>query len=76
MQFEDFIEGLLAINRKLARASVKDSSEAQYMLLANEDILYNWFLKEVMQLINEENKYLEVMRRFECQAIQVFIHKT
>jgi hypothetical protein len=29
MQFEDFIEGLRAISRKLARALIKDSSETQ-----------------------------------------------
>jgi hypothetical protein len=46
------------------------------MLLANEDLLYNRFLKEVMHPIYEENKDREVMRRFECQAIQAFIQKT
>lgn len=54
MTFEDFVEGLRAISRKLSRALVKDSSESQQMLLANEDLLYNRFLKEVLKPIFEE----------------------
>ena len=54
MSFEDFIEGLRAISRKLSKALVRDSSESQQMLLANEDLLYNRFLKEVLKPIYEE----------------------
>jgi hypothetical protein len=69
MYFEDFIEGLRAISRKLARALIKDSSESLQMLLANEDLLYNRFLKEVLLPIYEDNKDKELKRKFECQMV-------
>lgn len=55
MNFEDFVEGLRALSRKLAKVLVRDSKESQQTLLANEDFLFNRFLSDVVKpLYNEK----------------------
>ena len=43
MNFEDFVDGLRYLSRKLVRIIV-DENESQNALLANEDLLFNRFL--------------------------------
>lgn len=54
MSFEDFVEGLRAMSRKLAKALVKDASETAAQLLTNEDDLFNRFLSDVLKPIFDE----------------------
>ncbi len=43
MNFEDFVDGLRYLSRKLVRIIVSEN-ESQNALLANEDLLFNRFL--------------------------------
>ena len=54
MNFEDFVEGLRALSRRLAKALVKDASETASQLLFNEDDLFNRFLTDVLKPIFDE----------------------
>ena len=54
MSFEDFVEGLRTLSRKLAKALVKDATETAASLLSNEDDLFNRFLSDVLKPIFDE----------------------
>ena len=54
MGFEDFVEALRALSRRLAKVLVRDSGESQQTLLANEDSLFNRFLSDVLKPIFDE----------------------
>ena len=43
MTFEEFVEGLRILSRKLVRLVVNEN-ESQNALLSNEDLLFNRFL--------------------------------
>ena len=43
MNFEEFIDGLRILSRKLVRIVINEN-ESQNALLANEDVLFNRFL--------------------------------
>lgn len=48
MNFEDFIDGLRILARKLVRIVVSEN-ESQNALLGNEDLLFNRFLEIVIK---------------------------
>lgn len=54
MTFEDFVEGLRALSRRLAKVLVKENNESQLTLLANEDFLFNRFLTDVLKPLFDE----------------------
>ena len=54
MDFENFVEGLRALSKRLAKCLVKEDGETFQSLLANEDILLNRFLTDVMKPLFDE----------------------
>jgi hypothetical protein len=53
MNFEDFVDGLRVLSRKMVRLVVSET-ESQNALLANEDLLYNRFLAQIIRPYFEE----------------------
>ncbi len=54
MSFEDFVEGLRSMSRKLAKGLVREANETGSSLLANEDFLFNRFLEDIIKPLFEE----------------------
>jgi hypothetical protein len=53
MNYEDFVDGLRYLSRKMVRLVVNEN-ESSNALLANEDMLFNRFLSQVIKPYFEE----------------------
>jgi len=54
MSFEDFVEGLRSMRRKLAKGLVREANETGSSLLANKDFLFNRFLDYIIKPLFED----------------------
>ena len=74
MTFEDFIDGLRCLSRKMVRMVVSES-ESQNALLGNEDLLFNRFLQQIIKPFFEEHKVKEIGLTYQLAEVTSIFNK-